>query len=172
MTGQVYERTVYVWAVPHVINVYQKSKTVWAAVGDYMGEQIEVDSQMGRGSALSITMKKVCSIVYSSQNVLRTEKLCPCSATFCLPKHATLASANSAAPLVALATSQGSLRSFSPHPSSSAWPLLAASAPVANRHYLEQNLSSPESMDINSLASLESGSTSSNPSINLEYSGR
>lgn len=42
---------------------------------------------------------------------------------------------------------------------------------VANRHYLVQRLSRPESMDINSLPSLEFGSTWSNPSINLEYSG-
>src|SRR6516165_8996243 len=37
--------------------------------------------------------------------------------------------------------------------------------------YLVQFLSSAESMDINSLASLELGSTCSNPSINLKYSG-
>src|SRR5215469_14869757 len=52
---------------------------------------------------------------------------------------------------------------------------LAAARRLGSRreqaHYLEQSLTSPESMDINSLASLESGSTSSNPSINLEYSG-
>jgi hypothetical protein len=42
MTGQVYERTVHVWAIPHVITVYQKSETVWVAVGDYRGERIEV----------------------------------------------------------------------------------------------------------------------------------
>jgi hypothetical protein len=54
MTGQVYERTVHVWAVPHVITVYQKSKTVWAAAGDYMGEQIEVE-----GSSTNVTAKWV-----------------------------------------------------------------------------------------------------------------
>ena len=37
--------------------------------------------------------------------------------------------------------------------------------------YLVHLLSSSESMDINSLASLDFGSTSSNPSINLKYSG-
>src|SRR6516162_10081749 len=29
MTRQAYERTVYVWAIPHVITVHQKSGTVW-----------------------------------------------------------------------------------------------------------------------------------------------
>jgi hypothetical protein len=43
MTRQVNERTVHVWAIPHVVTVYQKSKTVWAAVGDYLGERIEVE---------------------------------------------------------------------------------------------------------------------------------
>src|SRR5262249_54797967 len=27
------ERTVYVWAIPHVITIHQKSKTLWVAVG-------------------------------------------------------------------------------------------------------------------------------------------
>ena len=52
MTRQVYERTVYVWAIPHVIAVYQKSKTVWVAVGDYMGERIEV-----QGSSANVAAK-------------------------------------------------------------------------------------------------------------------
>ena len=50
MTRQAYKRTVYVWAIPHVVTVYQKSKTVWAAVGDYMGERIEVE-----GSSANVT---------------------------------------------------------------------------------------------------------------------
>jgi len=33
---------VNVWDKPHEIDVYQKSKSVWIAVGDYMGESIEV----------------------------------------------------------------------------------------------------------------------------------
>ncbi len=36
------KRTVYVWEKPQEISVYQKSKTVWIAVGEYMGERIEV----------------------------------------------------------------------------------------------------------------------------------
>jgi len=54
MTQQAYKRTVYVWAIPHVVTVYQKSKTVWAAVGDYMGERIEVE-----GSSANVTAKWV-----------------------------------------------------------------------------------------------------------------
>jgi hypothetical protein len=54
MTRQAYERTVHVWAIPHVITVYQKSKTVWVAVGDYMGERIEVEA-----SSANVTAKWV-----------------------------------------------------------------------------------------------------------------
>jgi len=54
MTRQVYKRTVQVWAIPHVISLYQKSKTVWVAVGDYMGERIEVE-----GSSANVTAKWV-----------------------------------------------------------------------------------------------------------------
>jgi hypothetical protein len=54
MTQQAYERTVHVWAIPHVITVYQKSKTVWVAVGDYKGERIEVE-----GSSANVTTKWV-----------------------------------------------------------------------------------------------------------------
>jgi len=43
MTRQACERTVYVWAIPHVITVYQKSGTVWVAAGDYRGERIEIE---------------------------------------------------------------------------------------------------------------------------------
>jgi hypothetical protein len=32
---------VKVWDKPHEITVYQRSKTVWIAAGDYMGERIE-----------------------------------------------------------------------------------------------------------------------------------
>jgi hypothetical protein len=54
MTQQVYKRTVHVGAIPHVITVYQKSKTVWVAVGDYMGERIEV-----KGSSANVAAKWV-----------------------------------------------------------------------------------------------------------------
>ncbi len=36
------QHTVYVWEKPQVISVYQKSKTVWIAAGEYMGKPIEV----------------------------------------------------------------------------------------------------------------------------------
>jgi hypothetical protein len=52
MTRQAYERTVYVWAIPHVITVHQKSGTVWVAVGDYRGERIEV-----KGSSADVAAK-------------------------------------------------------------------------------------------------------------------
>ena len=42
MTRQLYKRTVYVGAIPHVITVAQKTRTVWEAVGDYRGEPIRV----------------------------------------------------------------------------------------------------------------------------------
>ncbi len=34
--------TVSVWSKTYEISVYQKSKTVWIAVGDYEGHRIEV----------------------------------------------------------------------------------------------------------------------------------
>jgi hypothetical protein len=36
---------VSVWGKPHEITLYPTSKTVWIAVGDYMGERIEVKGQ-------------------------------------------------------------------------------------------------------------------------------
>jgi hypothetical protein len=54
MTRQVYERTVHVWAIPHVITVHQKSKAVWVAVGNYRGERIEIE-----GSSANVTAKWV-----------------------------------------------------------------------------------------------------------------
>jgi hypothetical protein len=54
MTRQAYERTVHVWAVPHVITVHQKSETVWLAVGDYRGERIEIE-----GSSADVAAKWV-----------------------------------------------------------------------------------------------------------------
>jgi hypothetical protein len=47
-----YERTVQVWDHPHVISVYQKSKSVWIAVGDYMGQRVET-----KGSSLTSAAK-------------------------------------------------------------------------------------------------------------------
>jgi len=50
MTRQ--ERTVYVWTIPHLITVYQKSEAVWLAVGDYRGERIEA-----KGSSADVAAK-------------------------------------------------------------------------------------------------------------------
>lgn len=36
------EHTVQVWNQPQQVIVYQKSKSVWIAVGTYLGERIEV----------------------------------------------------------------------------------------------------------------------------------
>ena len=36
------KRTVNVWDKPHEISVHQKSKSVWIAVGEYMGKRLEV----------------------------------------------------------------------------------------------------------------------------------
>jgi hypothetical protein len=36
------ERTVYVWEKPHVVSVRRKTRGIWIAVGQYMGERIEV----------------------------------------------------------------------------------------------------------------------------------
>ena len=51
MTRQAYERTVHVWAIPHVITVYQKSETVWLAAGDYRGEGIEAEGPSADAAA-------------------------------------------------------------------------------------------------------------------------
>jgi hypothetical protein len=45
------ERTVMVWGKPQTIRVEQKSKSVWIAVGDYMGESIAVEDR-SEGAAL------------------------------------------------------------------------------------------------------------------------
>ena len=37
-----FKRTVAVWDKPHQVTVSQKSKNVWVAVGDHMGERLEV----------------------------------------------------------------------------------------------------------------------------------
>ena len=36
------EHTVQVWSEPQQVTVYQKSKSVWIAVGTYMGKRLEV----------------------------------------------------------------------------------------------------------------------------------
>jgi hypothetical protein len=36
------EHKVEVWGQPQLVTVYQKSKSVWVAIGQYMGERIEV----------------------------------------------------------------------------------------------------------------------------------
>jgi hypothetical protein len=46
------KQTVRVWDEPHEITVYQKSKSVWVAVGDYMAERVEV-----KGSSASAAAK-------------------------------------------------------------------------------------------------------------------
>ena len=43
-----HERRVKVWGKPCSVTVYRESKSVWVAVGDYMGESIRVqDSSKG-----------------------------------------------------------------------------------------------------------------------------
>jgi hypothetical protein len=46
------EITVDVWGKPQIISVYQKSKTIWIAVGTYMGRTIET-----KGSSASAAAK-------------------------------------------------------------------------------------------------------------------
>jgi hypothetical protein len=54
------ERTVLLYDTPCTIAIFQRSKTVWVAVGDHIGERIEVKGlsanvaaqHLGRGSAL------------------------------------------------------------------------------------------------------------------------
>jgi hypothetical protein len=36
------ERTVSVWGKPHQVDVHQKSRSVWIAVGDCLSERVEV----------------------------------------------------------------------------------------------------------------------------------
>jgi len=47
------ELSVTVWGKSHTITVHQKSKAVWEAVGDYMGESIRVKGQT-RGAAVKL----------------------------------------------------------------------------------------------------------------------
>jgi len=39
------QRTVIVWGKPQVVSVDRRSKSVWVAVGDYMGEPITVQDR-------------------------------------------------------------------------------------------------------------------------------
>lgn len=45
------ERVVRIWDKPHTIVVYRKSKTVWIAVGEYMGESFEVKGSSENAAA-------------------------------------------------------------------------------------------------------------------------
>jgi hypothetical protein len=45
------ERKVIVWGKPHVVSVERISKSVWVAVGDYMGESLRVQDR-SEGAAL------------------------------------------------------------------------------------------------------------------------
>ena len=42
MVNMAMKQIVIVWDKPHEITVHQKSKSVWIAVGEYMGERLEV----------------------------------------------------------------------------------------------------------------------------------
>jgi hypothetical protein len=42
---------VTVWDKQHEISVYQKSKSVWIAVGEYMGKHIEVKGRSAASAA-------------------------------------------------------------------------------------------------------------------------
>jgi hypothetical protein len=46
---------VKVWDKPYEISVHQKSKTVWIAVGEYMGERLET-----KGSSQLNAIKQWC----------------------------------------------------------------------------------------------------------------
>jgi hypothetical protein len=46
------ERTVNIRDNPNTVSVYRKSKTVWIAVGDYVGRHIEIRDQT-EGAALN-----------------------------------------------------------------------------------------------------------------------
>jgi hypothetical protein len=47
------QRTVNVWDKPYTVSVDRKSKSVWVAVGDYMGERIET-----KGSSEGAAVKR------------------------------------------------------------------------------------------------------------------
>ena len=45
------QRKVSVWGKPHIVSVHQKSKSVWVAVGDYMGKRIETKGSSASSAA-------------------------------------------------------------------------------------------------------------------------
>ena len=45
------EQTVEVWGETHTISVYQKSKNMWVAVGEYMGQRIEITDRSPTAAA-------------------------------------------------------------------------------------------------------------------------
>jgi hypothetical protein len=52
MIGAEREHKVTVWSQSHTVSAYQKSKSVWVAVGSYLGERIETKGSSA-GSALT-----------------------------------------------------------------------------------------------------------------------
>lgn len=44
------EHVVRVWDEPYTVTVYKKSKSVWVAVGDYMGRRVEVKGSSERSA--------------------------------------------------------------------------------------------------------------------------
>jgi hypothetical protein len=46
------ERTVKVWDKPHRVTVYQTSKTVWIASGEYMGKTVQAKGR-SEGTAIA-----------------------------------------------------------------------------------------------------------------------
>jgi hypothetical protein len=53
------EHTVQVWGKPETVTVYKRSKTVWIAVGEYLGKHIEVKGQSA-GSAIKLWRETAC----------------------------------------------------------------------------------------------------------------
>jgi hypothetical protein len=58
------QQMVRVWDKPYEITVYQKSKSVWMAVGDYMGESVET-----KGSSASAATKHWCEAARYRGNI-------------------------------------------------------------------------------------------------------
>jgi len=46
------EHTVEVWDKPCTVSAHQESKSVWVAVGDYMGESIKVEDRSERTAVM------------------------------------------------------------------------------------------------------------------------
>jgi hypothetical protein len=45
------KHVVMVWNEPYEISIFQKSKSVWIAVGEYMGKQIELQGRSASTAA-------------------------------------------------------------------------------------------------------------------------